>query len=262
MFIKRLQFLFLFLLAFCSFGEGALAQSVQQQFVVTYVEFKPGDTKAGAQMLDELAAKAEHSSGVVNFDVLQQIDSPNSFALFETWTTAQAFADFQRSSATRSTLSQLTHLLEAPLDERLGNLHAGTVTTRSQPAEDSQIFVITDVEIDPQLVGQIGPLLDTFVNKSLHDSGVQTFALLSHTPTPNYFQLVETFADLQAFDAHVSAQHTLEFRNRTSGLLGPPYAERLYQFVDGGTVNIAEKAADIVIGNVPAEVKSRAWQES
>ncbi|HZW81289.1 MAG TPA: antibiotic biosynthesis monooxygenase [Candidatus Deferrimicrobiaceae bacterium] len=232
MFIKRLLFLFLFLLVFCSFGEGALAQSVQQQFVVTYVEFKPGDTKAGPQMLDELAAKAEHSSGVVNFDVLEQIDAGNSFALFETWTTAQAFSDFQSSSATRATLSQLTHLLEAPLDERFGNLRAGTVTTRSQHAEDSQIFVITDVDIDPQLVVQIGPLLDTFVNESLHDSGVQTFALLSQTPTPNSFQLVETFADLQAFNAHMSTQHTEEFRNSTAGLLGPPYAQRLYQFAE------------------------------
>jgi quinol monooxygenase YgiN len=233
MFIGRFLFLFLFLPALSSFGERALAQSVQEQFVVTYVEFKPADTKAGAQMLKELAANAERSSGVVNFDVLHQIDGRNFFALFETWTTGQAFSDFQSSSATRATLSQLTHLLEAPLDERLGNLRAGSVTTRSQRAEDSPIFVITDVNIAPQLVGQIGPQLDTFVNESLHDSGVQTFALLSQTQAPNDLQLVETFADLQAFNAHVIAQHTVEFRHSTAGLLELPYAERLYQVVNG-----------------------------
>jgi quinol monooxygenase YgiN len=123
-----LLFLFLFLSVLSSFGERALAQSVQPQFVVTYVEFKPADTEAGAQVLEELAANAEHSSGVVNFDVLQQSDARNCFALFETWTTAQAFSDFQSSSATRATLSQLADLLEVPLDERLGNLRAGTVT--------------------------------------------------------------------------------------------------------------------------------------
>jgi hypothetical protein len=37
---------------------------VPQQFVVTYLEFKPVDTKARAQMLEELCAKAEHNSGV------------------------------------------------------------------------------------------------------------------------------------------------------------------------------------------------------
>ena len=79
--IKRLLFLCLFLAVLSSFAGRALAQSVPQQFVVTYVEFKPADPQAGAQMLEELAANAEHSPGVVNFDVLQQMDARNSFAL-------------------------------------------------------------------------------------------------------------------------------------------------------------------------------------
>jgi quinol monooxygenase YgiN len=133
----------------------------------------------------------------------------------------------------RGLLPQLTQLLEAPLDERLANLLAGTGPTRSKHAKARQIFVITHVDSDPQFVGQIGPLLDGFVNDSLNDAGVHMFALLSQTPTPNHFQLVETFADLQEFNAHVSAQHTVEFRNSTTGFLGAPYDERLYQLVNG-----------------------------
>ena len=232
MFVKRLVFVFLLLAALLNFAGRAMAQAEPQQFVVVYVELKPADTKAGSEVLKELAARAEDSSGVVRFDVLQQIDRPNFFALFEVWSSAQAFSDFQNSSATQAILTQLTQLLEAPLDERLANLLAGTVPTRSQHAEARQIFVITHVDSDPQFVGQIGPLLDTFVNDSLNDAGIQTFALLSQTPTPNHFQLVETFADLQAFNAHVSAQHTVDFRNSTTGFLGAPYDERLYQFVN------------------------------
>lgn len=229
---RRLLFLFLFLAALSSFARTALAQLVPQQLVITYVEFKPADAKAGAQMLEQLAANAEASPGVVNFDVLQQIDRPNFFALFEVWTTAQAFSDFQSSSQTETILSQLTNLLEAPLDERLANLLAGTEPSRSQHAEGRQIFVIAHVDSDPQFVARVTPLLDAFVNDSLNDSGVQTFALLSQTPTANHFQLVETYEDLQAFDAHVSTQHTVEFRNRTAAFLGAPYDERLYHFVN------------------------------
>ncbi|MFL6354646.1 MAG: putative quinol monooxygenase [Bryobacteraceae bacterium] len=66
---------------------------------------------------------------------------------------------------------------------------------RSRHAQARQIFVITHVDIDPQFVPQAQPLLNTFVADSLNNPGVQTFALLSQTPTPNHFQLIETFED-------------------------------------------------------------------
>jgi quinol monooxygenase YgiN len=164
--------------------------------------------------------------------VLQQVDRRNFFALFEIWSSAETFAAFQSSSATQAIFTQLAPLLEAPLDERDGNLLAGTVNPRSGHAESRQIFVITHVDIDPQFVPQALPVLDTFVSDSASDPGVQTFALLSQTPTTNHFQLIEVFANQQAFDAHVSAQHTLDFRNDIQPFIGAPYDERLYQFAD------------------------------
>jgi len=231
MFVKRLLFVFLVLAVLSSFAGSAMAQAEPQQFVVVYVEFKAADTKAGSEVLEALAAQAENSSGFIRFDVLHQIDRPNFFALFETWSSAQTFADFQNSSATQAILTQLTTLLEAPLDERPGNLLTGTVNPRSQHAEARQVFVITHVDVDPQNVPQAQPLLDTFVSDSLNDPGAETFALLSQTPTLNHFQLVETFDNLKAFEAHVSEQHTVDFRTNIDPLLGAPYDERLYQFV-------------------------------
>jgi quinol monooxygenase YgiN len=89
--------------------------------------------------------------------------------------------------------------------------------------------VITHVDIDPQFVPEPAvPVLDTFVSDSASDPGVQTFALLSQAGTTNHFQLIEVFANRQAFNAHVSAQHTLDFRNDIQPFLGAPYDERLY----------------------------------
>jgi quinol monooxygenase YgiN len=223
------MFVFLVVAALSSFAGPAGAQPDQLQYVVIYVEFKPADTKAGGRLLDDLAAQALASAGVIRFDVLQQVDRSNFFALFEIWSSAQTFAAFQSSSATQAILTQLTPLLGAPLDERDGNLLAGTVDPRDAK---SRIFVITHVDIDPQFVDQARPLLDTFVSDSASDGGVQTFALLSQTPTTNHFQLIEAFAKQKAFDAHVSAQHTLDFRNGIQPFIGAPYDERLYQFAN------------------------------
>jgi quinol monooxygenase YgiN len=228
----RWGFVFLLVAALSSFAGPAGAQLDQLQYVVIYVEFKPADTKAGGRLLDDLASQGLASDGVIRFDVLRQVDRRNFFALFEIWSSAQTFAAFQSSSATQAILTQLAPLLEAPLDERDGNLLAGTVNPRSRQAESRQIFVITHVDIDPQFVDQALPVLDTFVSDSASDPGVQTFALLSQTGTTNHFQLIEVFANQQAFDAHVSAQHTVDFRNDIQPFIGAPYDERLYHFAN------------------------------
>src|SRR6266850_2261046 len=227
------MFVFLLVAALSSVAGPAGAQSDQLQYVVVYVEFKPADAKAGERVLDDLASQALASVGVIRFDVLQQVDRRNFFALFETWSSAQTLAAFESSPATQAILTQLAPLLEAPLDERDGVLLAGTVNPRSRHAESRQIFVITHVDIDPQFVPEPAvPVLDTFVSDSASDPGVQTFALLSQTPTANHFQLIEVFANRQAFNAHVSAQHTLDFRNDIQPFIGAPYDERLYHFAD------------------------------
>jgi quinol monooxygenase YgiN len=209
----------------------AWAQSTQQ-YVVIYVELKPADTKAGGHVLDDLASHALASPGVVRFDVLQQVDRPNFFALFEIWSSAQTYAAYTSSSATQAILTQLTPLLGAPLDERDGNLLEGSVTPRDSHAEARQIFVITHLDIIPTFVDQARPVLDTFVADSAGDPGVQSFAMLSWTPTTNHFQLIEVFSDQQAFDAHVSAQHTVDFRTDLQATIGAPYDERLYRFAN------------------------------
>ena len=223
---------FLLVAAFAGFASPVGAQSDQLQYVVIYGEFKPADTEAGGRVLDELAAQGLASVGVVRFDVLQQVDRRNFFALFEIWSSAQTLAAFESSAATQAIFTQLGPLLAAPLDERDGTLLEGAVNARSRHAESRQIFVITHVDVDPQFVDQARPVLDTFVNDSASDSGVQTFALLSQSPTTNHFHLVEVFANQQAFDAHVSVQHTLDFRNDLQPFIGAPYDERLYQFTN------------------------------
>ena len=226
------MFVFLVVAALSSFAGPARAQPDQLQYVVTYVEFQPADTKAGGRVLDDLASQGLASGGVIRFDVLQQVDRRNFFALFKIWSSAQTFAAFQSSSATQTLFAQLTPLLGAPLDERDGNLLAGTVNPPSRHASSNQIFVITHVDIDPQFVDQALPLLDTFVSDSASDPGAQTFALLTQSPTTNHFQLVEVFAGRQAFDAHVSAQLTLDFRSNIQPFVGAPYDERLSHFTN------------------------------
>ena len=92
-----------------------------------------------------------------------------------------------------------------------------------------EVVVVTHVDVDPQNVDVAEPLLVTFVEQSRADRGVKSFTLITQDPTTNHFQLIEVFRDMRAFDAHVSAEHTIQFRTALQPLLGAPYDERLYR---------------------------------
>ena len=64
-------------------------------------------------MLADLASHGLNSAGFIRFDVLQQVDRRNFFALFEIWTSAQTYAAYKNSSTTQAILAQLAPLLEA-----------------------------------------------------------------------------------------------------------------------------------------------------
>ena len=95
--------------------------------------------------------------------------------------------------------------------------------------EFGEVVVVTHVDVDPQFVGQAEPLLVTFVEDSRNDPGVKSFILITQDPTTNHFQLIEVFQNMRAFDAHVSASHTVAFRTALQPFIGAPYDERLYQ---------------------------------
>jgi quinol monooxygenase YgiN len=100
----------------------------------------------------------------------------------------------------------------------------------AQSSDLREIVVVTHVDINP-VNGEPPPeavqLLEQFVLDSRKDPGVQFFTLISQTGTTNHFQLIEVFQDFQSLDAHVSAAHTVAFRNGLQPFLGAPYDERL-----------------------------------
>ena len=92
-----------------------------------------------------------------------------------------------------------------------------------------EVVVITHIDIIPDFVNQAEPLLKQFVTDSRNDPGVSYFTLITWDPTTNHFQLIEVFRNMRAFNAHVSADHTVQFRHDIQPFIGAPYDERLYQ---------------------------------
>ena len=98
------------------------AQTSSQQYVVVYVEFLPAASQKGGQKLNQLAALADNSAGLISFAVNQQSGRPNFYSLVEIWQNNASYQIFVNAASTQALLTAIQPLLEAPLDERPGSL--------------------------------------------------------------------------------------------------------------------------------------------
>ena len=203
-----------------------LARADTQQYAVVYVELAPGSEAAGEKILDQLAT-VEFTAGALRLDVDKEVQRSNVFVLIETWSNQAALTAFQNSSITQTLLTQLAPLLIAPLDERDGTLiQAGKATTAR--AHGGEIEVVTHIDVIPTFLAQAQPLIQQFVADSANDPGVVEFLLVSWDGITNHFQLIERYDTRRAFDLHVSAPHSVSFRNALQPFIGAPYDERVY----------------------------------
>jgi quinol monooxygenase YgiN len=216
--------LFALVLSVCAFPQPVRADT--QQYVVVYVELRPDSRPQGERLLDRLASNAI-DAGALRFDVDQEVQRANFYVLIETWKNQAAYDAFLALVKTQSLLTQLESFLIAPLDERDGTLiEAGK--SAIAPTHAGETEVVTHIDIIPTFLTQAQPLIQQFVSDSTNDPGVREFLLVSWDGITNHFQLIERYQSGLAFDNHVSAQHSVQFRTSLQPFIGAPYDERVY----------------------------------
>jgi quinol monooxygenase YgiN len=217
--------LFVLVLWVCAFPQPVRADT--QQYVVVYVELRPDSRAQGERLLDQLASNARSSPGALRFDVDQEVQRSNFYVLIETWDNTTDYQNFANSAKTQALLTQLSSFLIAPLDERDGTLiQAGK--SAAAPTHAGETEVVTHIDVIPTFLDQAKPLIQQFVSDSAHDPGVREFLLVSCDDITNHFQLIERYQSGLVFDNHVSAQHSVQFRDALQPFIGAPYDERVY----------------------------------
>jgi quinol monooxygenase YgiN len=98
-------------------------------------------------------------------------------------------------------------------------------------AQDAKLYVVTHVDLTPNFVVNGPKLLQQFASDSRKDKGVVRFELLDDISRKNHFTIVGVWENQAAFDAHLEANHTKEFREKIQPMLGSPFDERLHSIV-------------------------------
>ncbi len=98
-----------------------------------------------------------------------------------------------------------------------------------QPAAHDRIYVVTHVDIIPPQAAAGTKLVQQYVVDTRKDQGLVRVEAGAEIARGNHISIMEVWQNKKAFDEHVAAAHTRQFRQQIDPTLGSPYDERLHQ---------------------------------
>ena len=88
------------------------------------------------------------------------------------------------------------------------------VSTQTTYAQDNAVYVVSYIDVAPAARGMATNLLRQLANASRKDEGNMRFDILQRTAPSNQFAIVAVWKDQKAYDAHLAAAHSKEFREK------------------------------------------------
>jgi quinol monooxygenase YgiN len=118
------------------------------------------------------------------------------------------------------------HLISAIDDRMHSGMDVASAATASAPGA---VHVVTHVDVPPPSKDDCISLLKALADESRKEAGVVRFEVLQQTSRPNHFSVVEIWKDQDAYNRHITAAHTKNFREKLTPMSGALYDERLYK---------------------------------
>jgi quinol monooxygenase YgiN len=108
---------------------------------------------------------------------------------------------------------------------------AGHALAQDQPSHD-KIYAVTHVDIIPPQKDAGTKLVQQYIVDTRKDPGLVRIEAGAEIARANHISIVEVWQDKKAYDDHVSAAHTRQFRQQIDPMLGSPYDERLHHSLE------------------------------
>jgi quinol monooxygenase YgiN len=196
-------------------------------YVATYIEVMPNAVAAGAALLKKYRNASLKEDGNLRFDVLEELDRPNRFAITEAWRDGAALDAHAKGAAAAEFLERLKPIADAPPDQRINNgLYVGQGKSENMAGA---IYVLTHVDVIPPGKDDCMAALKAMSADTANDPGNISYEVLQQRDRANHFNIIEAWSNRKALDAHAMAAHTRAFRDKLKPIAGALYDERIYK---------------------------------
>ena len=196
--------------------------------VVNYMEFADDYVARGAALLTAYRGLNLQEAGASQVAAFAEIGQPHRFAILEIWADAGAQAAHAKDRGEAPQADWLKQGALAPADVRM---HSGWSVGDAKAPSPNAVYAITHVDVPPPRLAELEAIMKPLAEKSRAEAGFLRFDILQSWTRPNHFTFVEGWASDAAAQAHATAAHTREFRDRLHPLLGALYDQRMYRLL-------------------------------
>jgi quinol monooxygenase YgiN len=99
---------------------------------------------------------------------------------------------------------------------------------QNAPKPIAPLYVTTFVDLTPPNAESGTALVKQYVLDTRKDPGIVRADALAQANRVNHLLVIEVWSDEAAFNKHVTAAHTLDYRKKLQSMLGAPFDERLH----------------------------------
>lgn len=202
-------------------GDGAV-------HTVAYLEVAPTAAGEAGQVLCEWAAATRRRDWLKRVEVMQRTTRTHHFAIVASWVSRAHFEGARDGTQGAALRERLAPVMISGLDTRV---HNGLIGGDDVARGSAGLVAVTHVDVPPPNKDACIALLAAQVTASRPEAGCTRFEVLQQADRPNHFSVVELWASQAAYEAHIVAAHTRQFRQQLTPLSGALYDERLFKAI-------------------------------
>jgi quinol monooxygenase YgiN len=214
------------------FGSAPARADEPAIFAVAYIDVMPSAKDRAITLLREERVLGRKDDGNLRFDAYAEVGRPTRFALVSLWRDQKAADAHAAADHTKRFRASLDAVRITPFATHVLALLAGDPLTGASgrpAAGPSAVYVLTHFDSIPPFKDEAAGALKQLAAASVQQPGVVQYQTLQQLNRPNHFKLLEVWKDQAAFDAHITAASTKQFRDFVQQGAGSPYDERIYK---------------------------------
>jgi quinol monooxygenase YgiN len=213
-------------------GSAARAQAGPDAiYGVTSLDVAPDAVAQGVAILKQYRDAARPQAGNLGVELLQELNWPNRFIVYETWKDQAAYDANEKAERTVELRNKLAPITGEPYDRR--DYHVISVGP-SKPATGAGA-VTMQLHLDvfpPGLVPALAAVKQVAEAARKGEGNLRYDVVQSVKINTSHMTLLGTWQSRKAFDDYEMSAYGRHFRDAIGPLLGSPYDDRLYATIN------------------------------